>query len=319
MKQVSIKNVGIVGAGIMGPGIAEVFAVHSPSADCSVVVYDAAEDALDKARERLDADFTRFHLAGLLDKNVAEKTRNRIRLVSEPDQLQHAELVIEAVPERIEIKKKVFQELDRLLPAAGILATNSSGLCVSDIAAVTRRPQLCIGTHFVNPPFLMPLVEVVKGRETADATVGLVVDMLTALGKRPVLVKKDVPGYVLNRLQTAVFRELISLLEADVMSVPDLEATVRYGFALRLPVIKVFELVDLMGLDTIQAVFAYLFPTLDGSASPPRLIREMVQRGELGVKSGKGFHDYSQPGVLESLEKRQAAICQIVAMVDRFD
>jgi 3-hydroxybutyryl-CoA dehydrogenase len=223
------------------------------------------------------------------------------------------------VPERIEIKKKVFQELDRLLPAAGILATNSSGLCVSDIAAGTKRPQLCIGTHFLNPPFLMPLVEVVKGRETADTTVSLVMDLLTALGKHPVLVRRDVPGYVLNRLQAAVFRELISLLESDVMSVPDLEATVRYGFGLRLPIIKVFELVDLVGLDTIQAVFTYLFPTLDTSASPPRLISEMVQRGELGVKSGKGFHDYNQPGVLESLQKKEVAIGQMVAMMTRFD
>jgi 3-hydroxybutyryl-CoA dehydrogenase len=103
------------------------------------------------------------------------------------------------------------------------------------------------------------------------------------------------------------------------MSVPDLEATVRYGFGLRLPIIKVFELVDLVGLDTIQAVFTYLFPTLDTSASPPRLISEMVQRGELGVKSGKGFHDYNQPGVLESLQKKEVAIGQMVAMMTRFD
>jgi 3-hydroxyacyl-CoA dehydrogenase len=196
MKDVTIKDVGIVGAGVMGPGIAEVFAASSPSAGFSVVVYDPVGGALDKARERLDEDFTRFHLEGLLDKNVAAQTRNRIRLVAEPDQLQKAQLVIEAVPERIEIKKKVFRELDELLPAASILATNSSGLCVSDIAAGTKRPQLCIGTHFLNPPFLMPLVEVVKGRETADTTVSLVMDLLTALGKHPVLVRRDVPGYV---------------------------------------------------------------------------------------------------------------------------
>ena len=314
-----LGKVGIVGAGVMGPGIAEVFAVFGPDPDLSVTLYDPVPEALAKAKLRLGSDFLRFHQAGLIERDSLESCKNRIRLVTELDLLRDAELVIEAVPECLEVKQEVFRKLDRLLPESSILATNSSGLSISEIAAVTRRPALCIGTHFLNPPFLMPLVEVVKGRETAETTVNLVMELLASVHKRPVLVRKDVAGYVLNRLQAAVFRELMFLLETGVMTVPDLEATVRYGFGLRLPIIKVFELVDIMGLDTIQNVFAYLFPTLDCSVSPPGVIARMVRRGELGVKSGKGFHDYTRSGVLESMQKKQAAIVQLTTMMKQFD
>lgn len=314
-----LGKVGIVGAGVMGPGIAEVFAVFGPHPDLCVTLYDPVQEALDKAKTRLEAELSGFQKAGLIAGSTREGCRDRIRLTANLDQLRSAEMVIEAVPECLEVKQKVFRDLDALLPSSSIIATNSSGLSISEIARATRRPELCIGTHFLNPPFLMPLVEVVKGRETAAETVNLVMELLAAVHKRPVLVRKDVAGYVLNRLQAAVFRELMFLLETGVMTVPDLEATVRYGLGLRLPIINVFELVDLMGLDTIQKVFAYLFPTLDSSVSPPGVIAEMVLRGELGVKSGKGFHDYSQAGILEGVKKRQAAIVQLTMMMKQFD
>jgi 3-hydroxybutyryl-CoA dehydrogenase len=139
------------------------------------------------------------------------------------------------------------------------------------------------------------------------------------VNKRPVLVKKDIPGYVHNRLQAAVFRELMNLVDQDVMEVKDLETTVRYGLGLRLPVMNVFEMVDLMGLDTIKNVLTYLYPTLDRSIKPPKFLTKMISEGKLGVKSGEGFHNYKRKDMTESMQQKEAATFQLLMMMQQYD
>jgi 3-hydroxybutyryl-CoA dehydrogenase len=314
-----IKKIGIIGAGVMGPSIAEVFAIFGASYDFSIIVYDVSATQLEKAESRMDVDFAKVGNTGLFSPSDLEQARNRIQLELNIESLANSHLIIEAVPEKLELKLDVFRQLDNLTSTSTILATNSSGLSITQIANATNRPLLCIGTHFMNPPLLMPLVEVVRGQQTSERTVQTIVELLTNVNKRPVLVKKDIPGYVHNRLQAALFREVMHLLDEEVMEVIDLETTVRYGLGLRLPVMKVFEMVDLMGLDTIQNVLSYLYPTLDRSTKPPAFLEQMVIAGELGIKSGKGFHDYTQKNIQESMQQKEAATFQLLMMMQQYD
>ncbi|MFX0086286.1 MAG: 3-hydroxyacyl-CoA dehydrogenase family protein [Candidatus Hodarchaeota archaeon] len=315
----NIKKIGILGAGIMGPGIAEVLAIFGSDYDFNIYLYDISEQALQTAEFRMQNDFKKVESVGLFSSEDLYKARDRILLGTDFNPLSDSQLVIEAVPEKIKLKKEIFKKLDQHTSSSTILATNSSGLSITEIASVTNRPELCIGTHFMNPPLLMPLVEVVKGEETSEAVVQTMIKFLSSVNKRPVLVKKDLPGYVHNRLQAAVFREIMYLVDEDVMNIDDLETTVRYGLGLRLPVMKVFEMVDLMGLDTIQNVLSYLYPNLASSKKPPEFLSRMIRDGKLGVKSGKGFHDYSQGNMQESMRQKESATFQLLMMMQQYD
>ncbi|UCE14581.1 MAG: 3-hydroxyacyl-CoA dehydrogenase family protein [Candidatus Heimdallarchaeota archaeon] len=319
MKASDIKKIGVIGAGVMGPSIAELFAIFGASYDFSIIIYDISPSQLEKAKSRIETDFDKVRSTGLFNDEGLETARNRIHLETNIHSLMDSHLLIEAVPERLELKLEVFKQLDDLTPPSTILATNSSGLSITEIASVTTRPELCIGTHFMNPPLLMPLVEVVKGQHTSDQTVQTILELLSSVNKRPVLVKKDIPGYVHNRLQAALFREVMHLLDEDVMEVQDLETTVRYGLGLRLPILKVFEIVDLMGLDTILNVLTYLYPTLDRSTNPPSFLKEMIDEGKLGAKSETGFHDYSFQDIQKSMQEKESATFQLLMMMQQYD
>ncbi len=315
----SIKNIGIIGAGVMGPGIAEVLAIFGSSFDFHINLFDISDQAIENAKKRMEQDFVKVESVGIFSNDDLQRARDRIHYVTELESLKDSQLIIEVIPEKIELKQNFFKKIEDIVSPDTILATNSSGLSITQIANVTRNPERCIGTHFMNPPLLMPLVEIVKGEKTSDDTVSVMTDLLSSVNKRPVLVKKDVPGYVHNRLQAAVFRELMYLVDNDIMEVDDLETTVRYGLGLRLPVMKVFEMVDLMGLDTINNVLSYLYPSLDRSTKPPEFLKDMIAKGTLGVKSGAGFHDYSSKDMTESMKEKEAATFQLLMMMQQYD
>jgi 3-hydroxyacyl-CoA dehydrogenase len=319
MKLKDIKKISILGAGVMGPGIAEVLAIFGADLAFDIYLYDISESATQEAKIRMKKDFDKVQSVGLFSDKHLKNAKKRIKIGTDFNLITDSQLVIEAVPEKIELKKEIFKQLDEITPASTVLATNSSGLSITEIANATNRPNLCIGTHFMNPVLLMPLVEVVKGEKTSEAVVQVIMELLSSLNKRPVLVKKDIPGYVHNRLQAAVFRELMHLVDEEVMDVSDLETTVRYGIGLRLPVMKVFEMVDLMGLDTIHNVLTYLYPSLDKSTKPPKFLSKMIENGELGVKSGKGFHDYTDKDMRESMKQKESATFQLLMMMQQYD
>ncbi|MHA1974178.1 MAG: 3-hydroxyacyl-CoA dehydrogenase family protein [Candidatus Hodarchaeales archaeon] len=318
MQLSDIKKIGIIGAGVMGPGIAEVFSIFGVN-NFEIVIYDIDPRALDTTILKLDNDFKKVGSTGIFDEEQLKRAKESIKLTDNMEDIVDAQLIIEAIPEKIGLKKQVFSQLEGKIPASTIITTNSSGLSITEIASVLKNPERCIGTHFMNPPILMPLVEVIKGKKTSDETTSLVMDLLKAVNKKPVLVKKDLPGYVHNRLQAALFREIMYLLDQEVISVEDLEMTVRYGLGLRLPIMRVFEMVDMMGLDTIKNVLSYLYPTLDKSEKPPAFLQEMIEEGKLGIKSKRGFHDYSDIDLQALLNEKQRAIFQILMMMQQFD
>ncbi len=319
MELETIKNIGIVGVGVMGPGIAEVLAIFGSSYDFTINLFDISSEAIQNAQKRMEEDFVKVESVGIFSKEDLQEARNRIHFVTDLNALKESHLIIEVIPEKLNLKQDFFKQIESLVSPDTILATNSSGLSITAIAKDTQHPERVIGTHFMNPPLLMPLVEVVKGKDTSDETISRIIGLLTNVNKRPVLVKKDIPGYVHNRLQAAVFRELMHLVDTEVMDVEDLETTVRYGLGLRLPVMKVFEMVDLMGLDTIKNVLSYLYPALDRSTKPPDFLEEMIGKGTLGVKTGKGFHDYSNADMTESMKEKEAATFQLLMMMQQYD
>ncbi|OGR15207.1 MAG: hypothetical protein A3K53_11440 [Deltaproteobacteria bacterium RIFOXYB2_FULL_66_7] len=202
-------------------------------------------------------------------------------------------MVVEAISEDLELKQRMFQCFDEACPARAVLASNTSGLSITAIAGATKRPKLVAGMHFWNPPHLIPLVEVIKGRQTADATARLLVDVSRRLGKRPILVRRDVPGFVGNRLQFAVLREALHLLDSGVASAEDIDTAMTAGPGIRYGLLGPLRTADLGGLDVFLAITKYLFADLCADREPPPLLADLVRRGRAGAKAGGGFYDYS--------------------------
>jgi 3-hydroxybutyryl-CoA dehydrogenase len=270
----------VVGAGLMGHGIAQVLAL----AGMDVVVHDPAPEALAAAPDRIAAN-----LASLdIDRDV------RVQLESDLESAADGvDWVFEAAPEDLALKQQLFERLDAVAPPRAILATNTSVLKVGDVAARAGRGGRIVGTHWWNPPFLVPLVEVVQGPETEPATVARTMALLDALGKTPVHVRRDVAGFIGNRLQHALWREAFDLVDKGVCDPETVDTVIKAGFGLRLPVLGPVENADLVGLDLTLAIHEYVLPELDPPSQPSEGLRRRVENGELGMKTGSGFRTWS--------------------------
>jgi 3-hydroxybutyryl-CoA dehydrogenase len=276
------ERVAIIGAGLMGHGIAQVFAV----AGARVVVHDPVADALDSVRARVAENLV------ALGQDTAAAREIAVADTLE-DAAAGAELVIEATPEKLDLKQAVFERLDAAAPAEAILATNTSVMRVGEIAARVRRRDRVLGTHWWNPPYLIPLVEVIETDETGPDAVERTLALLRRVGKTPVHVKRDVPGFVGNRLQHALWREALNLVDAGVCDPETVDTVVKAGFGARLPVLGPIENADLVGLDLILDIHSYVLPRLDPPSEPAEGLRTRVARGELGMKSGMGYRRWS--------------------------
>ncbi len=285
-----MQKIAVVGAGLMGHGIAQVFALQG----CSVGLTDISAKALDAAMDNVRANLALLVGQGLVDGTAAELALERIAITTDlTEAVEGADLVVEAVLENLEIKQNLFRDLDAACPGNVILATNTSVISVTEIAAHTRYKSRVVGTHFWNPPYLIPLVEVVRGKQTADSVMDRTLEILKTVGKHPVRVNKDVPGFVANRLQHALWREAISIVEHGIADAATVDECVKYGFGLRLPILGPMENMDLVGTDLTLAIHDYLLKHLERSPDPSPLLNEIVARGDLGFKSGRGFQTWS--------------------------
>jgi len=301
--------VSIIGAGLMGHGIGAVFARHG----YSVMLMDTKQGFLSNAQTQIDRDFDRCIEGDVLTQDQCDQALSRIKTtVDIKEAAAKADLVIEAVAENIDVKRQVFSDLDRFAPKHAILATNTSGLPITQIASFTQTPERVVGTHFWNPPLLMRAVEIIRGEGTSDQTVQVVKDVLTKVGKRPVVVSKDVPGQVGIRILYTMLREAISLVEKGVASAEDVDIIVQEALGTRLPILGVLELADLSGLDLALAVSSSLFKDLDASKEPHALLKEKVARGETGAKSGRGFYDWSKRSLPEVIRKRDEHLMKLM-------
>jgi 3-hydroxyacyl-CoA dehydrogenase len=309
-------QVAVVGAGLMGHGIALTFALDGRS----VSLYDVDEATLAESESRVRSVLDTFVAAGKVDVGTADDAAARIdRTTSLPAAVEDATFVTEAVVEDPDIKREVFEALSTHADPEAVLASNTSGLSITELASATDRPERVVGTHWFNPPYIVPLVEVVRGAETSDAVVDATYAFLERLGKTPVRVEKDVPGFIGNRLQMAMAYEAFSLLDRGVASPEAIDRAIKAGFGFRLPLLGMFEKADHSGLDVHHDVVEYLLPELDRGTAPNRSLAERIEEEAYGLKSGEGVYDWSDADPEAVYEQRDEALLALHDLYERFD
>ena len=280
------RTIGVLGTGTMGAGIVQVAA----QSGYRVVACDRSVEALERAQRYVRDGLGRFAGKGVISEREAEATYDRIHWTVDPEAMGEAVAAIEAVVERVEPKKRALGALDALLPADSLLLTNTSSISITDLASATSRPEKVCGAHFFTPPPLREAVEIPRGLLTSDETVDRVKELITSFGKLPIVVRKDVPGFVANRFLMPMLIEAARLLEEEVASKEEIDLLVKKGIGFP---IGPFELGDLIGLDVGLDVISYMHDELgEPYYAPPRILKTMVRAGRLGRKTGEGFYEY---------------------------
>jgi 3-hydroxybutyryl-CoA dehydrogenase len=286
------RSIAIVGGGLMGAGIAQVFI----AAGHPVTVFEPSAQARNSIRERVAADLRLLNR----DESLADAVVTTSDLAQAVAQ---ADFVTEAGPEKLDVKQSLFAQLVALSPPTAILASNTSVIPIHRIAAGLPTGERILGTHWWNPAALIPLVEVVQTAQTSAETVRRVMELLTSVGKSPAHIAKDVPGFVANRLQHALWREAIAMVAEGVCDAATLDACVKNSFGLRLAVLGPLENADLVGLDLTLDIHRTIIPELNRDAGPNPLLERQVAAGKLGFKSGVGFRTWS-PQEMDDLRQR---------------
>ncbi|MBW2366578.1 MAG: 3-hydroxyacyl-CoA dehydrogenase family protein [Deltaproteobacteria bacterium] len=306
-------HIAVIGAGLMGHGIAQVFAANGHQ----VGLFDLAEDLLSRAIANIESNLLAMSERGVFPAENIDTVLKRIKPSTILEEaVESAGLVVEAVVENLPIKQNLFKDLDTVCPASTILATNTSVISITEIACMAKNRARILGTHFWNPPYLIPLVEVIRGQETDPEVVNKAVDLLTAVGKHPVRVKKDVPGFVANRLQHALWREAISIVEGGIADAATVDECVKYGFGLRLPVLGPLENADLVGTDLTLSIHDYLLGHLENKPAPSSFLKDLVSNGDLGFKTGRGFQVWTEE---EMVTVRKRLIHHLIDSVKPMD
>ncbi|MBK6762757.1 MAG: 3-hydroxyacyl-CoA dehydrogenase family protein [Micrococcales bacterium] len=280
-------RIAVVGAGLMGGGIAQVSAV----AGHDVILQDMSGESVARGRDAIAASLEKFADKGRITGEQAQAALERITTVTDLDAVGEADIVVEAVFEKFEVKAEVFRRLDAVCSDGTLLATNTSAIPITSIAAVTSRPEQVVGTHFFSPVPLMKLCELVRGYKTSDEAMARAREFAEGVGKTVVVVNRDVAGFVTTRLITALAMEAIALVESGVASAEDVDTACRLGFG---HAMGPLETADMTGVDIIFNATSNIYAdSQDEKFSPPEVLRRMVTAGDLGRKSGKGFYDYS--------------------------
>lgn len=293
-------KVGIAGAGTMGSGIAQIFARKGHD----VVITDIKEEFLEKSKKLVSIFNSSLIEENLMTEEEAKNTVKNISYSTDKNVFSDADLIIEAIVEIMEVKQDFWQEVEAIATKNAIFATNTSGLSVNGISEKVKNKNRFVGTHFWNPPHIIPLVELIRGESTDDKTIDTLMDLVESIDKVPVVVQKDAPGFIGNRLQFAVFREALNIAEEGIASFEDIDKAMKYGPGFRYPIIGPLETADLGGLDTFYYISSYLFNELSDVKQPQEVLKDLMDKGELGVKSEKGFYDYSDGKDEEAIKRR---------------
>jgi 3-hydroxybutyryl-CoA dehydrogenase len=301
MSESGFKTAVSIGTGIMGPGTGVALAVGGLRTTILSRDAERASRALEAARGQLGF----LESQGLLTREHAEAACRRLSASTDlAAAIADADIVIESSPEDMVLKRELFAWMDSVAPPETILASNTSGLSISAIAVGCMHPERVLTAHFWNPPHLMPLVEIVRIARTCEAVVARVAALLIQCGKTPVVIHKDTPGQLGNRLQMALLREAVHIVQEGIADAESVDLAAKMSFGLRLPVMGILEHQDMIGVDLSFAVLDYVAPGLYNHPGAPRLMHEMLQRGELGVKTGKGFYDWGSKDVQAIQDRR---------------
>ena len=302
-----IKKIGVVGAGTMGAGVAEIFAEFG----YTVILYNRSQAGMERALEHLQP---KVAVNPTLIETEADVAGAKIYTTHDLTALAQVDLISESIAENLEVKQDIFRKLDEICAANTLFTTNTSGLSISQIATAVSHPERFAGVHFFNPPQIVPAVEVIKGAETSDATCEVLIDLLKQMQKQPILVQKDVPGFVASRLQFAVVREALHLVEEGIASPTDIDAVMKHGLGLRWALLGPLEIADLGGLDIFNTVGSYVAKSLSNATDSPQVLQDLVEAGKLGAKTGSGFYDYPSGKASALIAERDEKLLEILRL-----
>jgi 3-hydroxyacyl-CoA dehydrogenase len=298
----AVRRAAVIGTGTMGPGMGAVLA----RAGIETALYDVSAEALERARAASEL------AAAVLDRlDAVKEDGGSLRFETELEAaLDGSDLVLEAVPERLDLKQAVFPRFEDVVAPEAVLASNTSGIPITKIASVCRYPERVVGLHWSNPPHLIPMIEVIPGEQTSQETVDAASELVRRIGYHPV-VEKEVAGFVENRILYAILRECLDLVDRGIIDPEGLDLNVRWGIGYKLAVIGPMELLDMAGLDIYNAVGSYLNPDLSTSGEVSSTIRDLIDKERLGMKTGGGIYDYTPEQIDELRAKRAAKLVAV--------
>ena len=302
-----IRNVTIVGAGTMGHSLAQVFA----QGGYNVWLNDIKDEILDRARSFIASNLKTLAELGLLKKGEEAAILDRIRMTARLEEAgKNAELVVEAIIEDEPAKKEMFSRLDKICPPAAILARNTSYMDIFKFVE-TGRPEKVLITHWFAPPHIVPLVEIVRGPRTSQETVDTVKTLLLKLGKKPIVIAKFLPGFIANRLQSALGNEVLHLLDNGYANPEDIDMATKASFGLRIPILGLVKRMDYAGLDLSQKNLRNALYKVPAQRTQSKSVDALVEKGKLGVKSGSGFYEYGGRSTEEIMKERDIKLIRL--------
>lgn len=307
MKSEDIKKILIAGAGIMGSSMAQAFASYG----YDVTIYNHRQITLEKAKNHIMNAQKTLVENGEISENKALETLSLIKYTADESSFLDFDLMVESIVENQDIKKDFYKKVSSVCKEDSIIATNTSALPITNLQEAVKNPERFLGMHWFNPPSLIPLIEIIKGEKTSDESALALYEISEKINKKPVIVKKDVKGFAANRLQLAVLREALFLAEENIMSIEDIDRVMKYGIGLRYSFLGPFEVVDLGGLDTFNSIGEGLFPDLCSSKTVSPILSELVDKGMYGVKTKKGFYDYSDAKADEAIRRRDETLLKL--------
>ena len=308
MKPDEIKQITVLGAGLMGHALALEFALGG----YQVALYSRSAASVQRGVENVEASLDQLVRVGKTSAEQAAAALVRIQgYAALGEAVEAADVVVESVYEDLALKQQIFRDLDDLCPERTILASNTSSFMPSSFTADIRRRDKALVVHYVNPPHLVPVVEVVPTDQTSEETVTAITELLKGIGKRPIVIRKEVPGFVLNRLQMALLREACWLVENGVVEAQDVDMALCNSIGRRWAVAGIFEILEIAGWDLISNVASGVMPHLSATSEVPQVLKEKVEKGELGVKAGKGFYEWTPALVAELKSKIARALIEI--------
>ena len=303
-----IKSIVVYGPGVMGASMAQIFAQYG----YNTILLGRSESSIEKAVNLIEINQASSVKAGLLTAEESEKIKSSIVYTTDDSCFKTAEYIIETIVEDMEAKKEFYRYVSDVAQEDCIIVSNTSGLSINEMATALKNPERFAGMHWVNPPHIVPLIEIIRGDNTADETVEIVKDVCLGIHKKPVVIKKECAGFILNRLQFAVLREAAYIVENGWADIKDVDDVVSFGLGMRYACIGPFRVADLGGLDTFNKIASYLPADLSAQDSIP-LLKDMVEnQGAKGVKNAKGFYDYSDGKDKEAIAERDEMFIKII-------